>query len=375
MKIKYFFSYLLLLFFGTVTCVHKKDQSALLLLLLASSQNSPAPSADGTTPQAPGNSGEDSAPQATPPTEETVPNSTSVSLRVDRFEKGLDICPLFGGMLLSFQSGDRATCNVDTLNPSCAREAVHKEDSTPYTIDPRSMAGYTFPMEQTGATITFPTDAKSVAYCFSRPQFVGTDIKMSAFRNRTSTSQECLGLSRGQWCIDRIPLFSPTMMIIPSEFPIVSAGRSNGHWSQLKYKTPENIFVTCRYAGEVTSSPILSYRASVVDAEHKKGYCVKTTVDYFETESGIWVSEERIPVGSKVVAISEVILEVNNCANKTFTKIEWNVAGWAPEDSSYLPLETDMAGIFEKPYNIGTMMIIIVLFSIIIFWRRKKRVR
>ena len=367
---------LLLLFFGVGACAHKKDQSAWLLLLLAASQNSPASPTDSSQPQATDPSGEDATlPVTTPPTAETVTNPTTVTLRVDQFAKGSDICPQFGGMLLSFQSGERTTCNIDALNSSCAREAVHKEDSSPYTLDPRSIAGYTFPIEQTATNQTFPEDGKSVAYCYTSSQIIGAEIKMTAFRNRTTTSEECLGLSRGQWCIDRIPLYAPTKLIIPSEFPIVSSGRSDGHWSQLKYKTPENIFITCRYAGEVASSPILSYRASVVDLEHKKGYCVNTTGGYFGTESAILVSEELIPIGSEVIADSEIILEVNNCANKTFTKIEWKVAGWTPVDTTYLPLETYMAGIFDKPYNIGTMMTVLVLFSLIIFWRRKKRVR
>ncbi len=347
-----------------VSCAHKKNNSALLFFLLGLSQTKSQP----TT-----NSGENESPITDNTNPVSNPTSQFTDVTLETFSSGNSICPNFGGVLLRYLSGTNSTCGVTQLSADCAKEAAHIGDSSPFVIDPRSITGYSFPIQYSSDTVTYPSDGKSLAYCFNRSPSLGSTVKMEAYRNRTSVQQECIGTKIGQLCTDRISILSPTKFRIPAEFPIVSEGRSDGHWSQLKYITPEGLFVVCRYAGEVTSTPILSYRSSVVDQVQKKGYCVTTTGGYYDSETAVWVSEEIVPVGREVTAITEVVLEVNNCANKTFTKIEWNIGDWVLVNPTYLPLEAELAGIFDGPMNVWTAGATLLIVSILLFWRKKQR--
>lgn len=345
---------LVFVFFGLVlgfSCSHRKDNNALLIYLLGQY-----------------NGGQSIGDISKPDVQSTHPTT----VRLEEIVPGESICSSYGGILVSFQSEERETCAVHDLNSDCAKEGVRSMDSTPLLIDPRSTLGFQFPQSKLSTSISYPSDHKSIFFCYNRakPNTL-QDLMMEASRNRTNLDFDCSGTKQGPFCRDQIPLFSPTNFRIPSEFPIVSNGLSDGHWSQLKYQTEDQFFVVCRYAGEVTNPPIRSYRASVVDLNHKKGVCVKTSGDYYGTDNSTYISEELIPVNSIVTASAEIQLEVNNCANHTYTKISWRIEDWSPVDSSDFPLEIFLAGIVYKHQVVFFIGFLILCFTMFLLKRKK----
>ncbi len=372
---------ILVLALAVLGCPQKKQEPPLYLLaLLFNPGNGSTGSADPLVSNVVvATEGQTGAGDSTPNESSTTPSTpVSIPVKVNLEEilvsHSSGLCPLFGGLLLSYEKGEEKTCRLNTLNSDCAKIALGS-DLNPRKIDPRSFAGYTLPIEQMASSSIYPSTGKSDVFCFDREKPISlTQIRLYAYRNRSSGSipNNCPTAMTGEFCDERLVLPSPTKFKIPKEFPLLlesgSIGNSGDHWLELKYKNEQDRFVTCIYRGNNLNSFGVSagtftknaYIGANPNLQYRKGYCLVCTLGFCNYNLGSGLGpftgenafyEEYVlsdVVGTTVTAKEFIILSVKNGNGALKHTVDWLVEG-------YEPVSSDLGNLGLVAYYEGAM--------------------